>query len=347
MKRRNRTLNNEIELTKIKELTKTYTGLKRKAPIHDIYSRLVSNQQWGKQLPNFGDDTAVIPNGDGYLLLSADGIMPKLLANEPYAAGKASIMVCVNDIYSMGGKPLAIVNVLGCMDETMRNEIIEGLRKGCDKLRVPMVGGHLHPDSPLPTLSVAALGFAKKLLRSHLAQDGQDIVVAVDLDGKPGCKSVTSWDTNSGKSSEEIIYRLEALTTIAEKELANCCKDISNAGLLGTISIMMENSAKGAVINISKIPVPTGIDFIQWNHCFQGYGFVLGVDPEFTNEVVSIFEDRNVTASVVGKVSNERKVIITDGFLKETLFDFSFEKITGISCQSEYGEKDKGKEKGK
>ncbi|MGZ3613685.1 MAG: AIR synthase related protein, partial [Thermodesulfobacteriota bacterium] len=37
--------------------------------------------------------------------------MTKLLVNEPYAAGKASVMVTVNDIYSMGGKPLAMVNV--------------------------------------------------------------------------------------------------------------------------------------------------------------------------------------------------------------------------------------------
>ena len=321
-----------VKLSEIKKLIKSYVGVKRKAPIQDIFSQLVSNQQWGKQLPNFGDDAAVIPNGDGYLLLSADGIMPNLLANEPYAAGKASIMVCVNDIYSMGGKPLAMVNVLGCGDERMRREIVNGLKKGCDKLRVPMVGGHIHPDSDIPSLSLAILGYAKKVLRSHLARDGQDIVVAVDLTGKPGCKSVTSWDTNSGKSPEEIIRRLEALPIIAERDLATCCKDISNAGLLGTISIMIENSARGAIIDISKIPVPMGIDFIQWNHCFQGYGFVLGVDPEFTNEVISIFEDRNVTASVIGQVNDERKVIITNGSLRETLFDFSFEKITGISC---------------
>ena len=43
----------------------------------------------------------------------ADGMMTKLLVNEPYAAGKASVMVAVNDIYSMGGRPLAMVNVTG------------------------------------------------------------------------------------------------------------------------------------------------------------------------------------------------------------------------------------------
>lgn len=320
-----------VNLLEVINLTKTYIGVKRKAPIEDIFSCLVSSQQWGSQLPNFGDDAAVIPNGDGYLLLAADGIMPHLLANEPYAAGKASIMVCVNDIYSMGGRPLAIVNVLACGDEKMRSEIVQGLKKGCDKLRVPMVGGHVHPDSDTPMLSVAILGHAKKVLRGHLAEDGQDIIVAVDLSGKPGCKSVTSWDTNSEKSPEEIARRLEALPIIAERDLATSCKDISNAGLLGTVSIMMENSAKGAIIDISKIPVPKGIDFIRWNHCFQGYGFVLGVNPEFTGDVIDIFEDRNVTASVVGRVNNTRKVEITNGLLRKTLFDFNVDKITGIA----------------
>lgn len=321
-----------VKLSEVKKKIKTYVGVKRKAPIENIFSCLVSSQQWGTQLPNYGDDAAVLPNGEEYLLLAADGIMPHLLANEPYAAGKASIMVCVNDIYSMGGKPIAMVNVLGCSDETMRAEIVRGLKKGCEKLRVPMVGGHVHPDADTPMLSLAILGQANKVLRSHLARDGQNIIVAVDLTGKPGCKSVTSWDTNSDKSSEEIIRRLEALPLIAERCLATSCKDISNAGLLGTLSIMMENSAKGAIIDISKIPTPEGMDFIQWNHCFQGYGFVLGVDPKFTDDVIAIFEDRNVTAAVVGKVNDTRKVVIASGLSRKTLFDFNVEKITGITC---------------
>ena len=39
-------------------------------------------------------------------------MMTELLGNEPYAAGKASVMVTVNDIYAMGGRPIGMVNVL-------------------------------------------------------------------------------------------------------------------------------------------------------------------------------------------------------------------------------------------
>jgi len=165
-----------------------------------------------------------------------------------------------------------------------------------------------------------------------LAKHGQDIIVAVDMVGEPGCHSVMSWDSHSGKSSEDILHRLEALPKIAEEELSHCCKDISNAGLLGTISIMMENSAAGAVIDMNRIPVPEKMGIIPWCLSFQGYGFVLSVDPENAETVIDLFEHRGISAAVVGKVTNDRKIILEKDGETETLFDFSNEKITGISC---------------
>ena len=144
----------------------------RKGPIAEVYDKLILHGVSGPQLPSYGDDAAVIPFKDEYLLLAADGMMTRLLQNEPYAAGKASVMVTVNDIYSMGGRPLAMVNVLAGGDDAHRSKIIDGIRKGCEKLNVPMVGGHLHPDGETPALSVAILGRAKRLLRSHLADPG-------------------------------------------------------------------------------------------------------------------------------------------------------------------------------
>ena len=304
----------------------------RKKPIEDIFTTLLLHGEPGPHLPNFGDDAAVIPWKDGFLLLAADGIMTKLLVNEPYAAGKSAVMVTVNDIYSMGGKPIAMVNVLASGDEAHRRQVVEGIRKGCEKLMVPMVGGHLHPDAPseVPSLSVAILGSAQKVLRSHLAQAGDNIVFAADLKGQRGCHSVVSWDANSGKSPEQLRYRLEALPLIAEREWAHAAKDVSNAGLLGTISIMMENSGKGAVIDIPSIPFPSTLTLSDWVVCFQSFGFVLSVPPAFTEEVIALFRQREIDAAVVGKVMSERRVVLKHGTEAQTLFDFEKDKITGI-----------------
>ena len=325
----------EIDIDQIINRVRNYEGLLRKRPIEDVFDKLVSQGQPGLQLPNFGDDAAVIPWKEGFLLLAADGIMTRLLVNEPYAAGKASVMVTVNDIYSMGGRPLAMVNVLASGDEGQRSKVVEGIRKGCEKLKVPMVGGHLHPDAPgsSPSLAVAILGYANKLLRGHLAKAGDDIILAVDLKGDKGCRSVVSWDANSGKTPEELLYRLEALPLIAEREWSQAAKDVSNSGIIGTASIMMENSGRGAIIDLDSIPKPGEIGLSDWLVCFQSFGFVLSVQPERSKGVISLFHEREITAAVIGRVTEQSTVVLKHGLESKLLFDFRKDKITGIVYQ--------------
>ena len=322
----------KTSLSEIVSNVRNYAGLVRKKPIEDVFTKLLLQGVPGPHLPNFGDDAAVIPWKDGFLLLAADGIMTKLLINEPYAAGKSAVMVTVNDIYSMGGKPLAMVNVLASGEEVHRAQVVEGIRRGCEKLMVPMVGGHLHPDAPseVPSLSVAILGWAHKVLRSHLAQAGDNIVFAADLQGQRGCYSVVSWDANSGKTPEQLRYRLETLPLIAEREWAHAAKDVSNAGLLGTISIMMENSGKGAVIDLTSIPFPAILELSDWLLCFQSFGFILSVATELSDSVTALFRDRHIDARVIGKVVEDTKITVKDGSETQTLFDFEKDKITGI-----------------
>ena len=321
-----------INLDQIVNRIRNYEGLLRKQPIENVFDKLVLHGQSGLQLPNFGDDAAIIPWKEGFLLLAADGIMTRLLINEPYAAGKASVMVTVNDIYSMGGRPLGMVNVLASGDEDHRAKVVEGIKKGCEKLKVPMVGGHLHPDAPgnSPSLAVAILGYSNKLLRSHLAKAGDDLIFAVDLKGDKGCRSVVSWDANSGKTPEELLYRLETLPLIAEKELAQAAKDVSNAGILGTVSIMLENSGKGAIIELDSIPKPAEIELSDWLVCFQSFGFVFSVSPEKSEAVIALFREREITTAVIGKVTDESIVKLKNGPESKVLFNFLKDKITGI-----------------
>ncbi len=322
----------DINLDPIVDSVRNYLGLVRKKPIKAVVEKLYATHKYGNALPNFGDDAAVIPFKDEYLLFATDGMMTGLIINEPYAAGKASVMVTVNDIYSMGGRPIGLVNVLASGDEEQRSLIVDGIKKGCTKLQVPMLGGHLHPDPEIktPSLSVAILGCAKNLLRSHLAKEGDDLILAVDLNGRPGCQSVVSWDANSGKSAEQLLFRLEILPLIAEKKLSCAAKDISNAGILGTISIFLENSGKGGCIDLEAIPRPDSIALKDWLHCFQSFGFILAVNPENSQTVLNLFSKRNIDANIIGKVSQTDQVILEQNKASRILFDFKTDEITGI-----------------
>ena len=178
---------------------------------------------------------------------------------------------------------------------------------------------------------MAILGRAQKLLRSHLAKPEDDLVFAADLSGQIGCSSVTSWDANSGKTTEELLYRLEALPLIAEQQWACACKDVSNAGLLGTLSIMMENSGTGALIDLRAIPCPAPLELPKWLISFQSFGFILSAKPEFSTRIIGLFKERSIDAAVVGKVLNGHTVTVAAGPESQVLFNFERDRITGIT----------------
>jgi hypothetical protein len=308
-----------------------YPGITRKRNIYKITSALADMADFGNTAIGFGDDAAAIYHNGEYLLLAADGIWSGLIEANPYGAGKASVMASVNDIYAMGGRPLAMVNVIGIPDSSYYDEIVRGIRKGCEKFRVPMVGGHLHPDTRELSLSVAILGSATKLLRSDNASQGQDLVFAVDLEGRGfQCRPVISWDTNSGKTTEQVLARLNILPILAEQSLCATCKDVSNGGLLGTIALLLETSKKGAIVHIDNVPRPLDFPLTDWLKAFLSYGFILTVNKELTSQVIDAFSQQQITARVIGTIIDERCLHISLEGEQEILFDLMREPITGI-----------------
>jgi len=314
----------------IQQIT-NYPGITRKRDIYKITSALADMADFGNTAIGFGDDAAAIYHNGEYLLLAADGIWSGLIEANPYGAGKASVMASVNDIYAMGGRPLAMVNVIGIPDSSYYDEIVRGIHKGCEKFRVPMVGGHLHPDTREVSLSVAILGSAKKLLRSDNAMPGQDLVFAVDLEGRGfQCKPVLSWDTNSGKTSEQALARLNILPRLAEENLCATCKDVSNGGLLGTIALLLETSKVGARVNIDAVPRPLDFPLADWLKAFLSYGFILTVNKELTSKVIEAFSQQRITALAIGTIIDERRLHVTLAGEQGILFDLVRDPITGI-----------------
>lgn len=59
-----------------------------------------------------GDDCAAIPDGDGYLLFAAEGMLPAFVAGDPWFAGYSAVMVNLSDVAAMGGWPLAVTDVI-------------------------------------------------------------------------------------------------------------------------------------------------------------------------------------------------------------------------------------------
>ncbi len=321
-----------MELQDIIRDIRNYAGITRKKDIGRVVEILQGNQgaAQSRVVTGFGEDAAAISYGDHYLLLAAEGMWPRFINAEPYAAGKAAVTASVNDIYAMGGRPLAMVNVLSVSTGEQLDRVMEGVRKGCDKLMVPMVGGHLNPDAGEVSLAVSILGTARSLLKSTNAREGQKIILAVDLNGERGqCKSVTSWDVHSGKTSDYLVERLSLLPYVAEMGLCQTAKDVSNGGIVGTLSLLCEYSGAGALLNLDAIPRPPDMELLGWIKAFFSYGFLLCVEDPSLPSCLEAFQKKGITAVVIGDILKERRMILRYNGDDAVLFDFTRETLTG------------------
>ncbi len=307
-----------------------FVGITRKKQIGNLMQFFPIESE--RIIASFGEDAAVIDDGEEVMLLAADGIWSKLMEVDPEWAGYCSVLVNVHDIAAMGGWPVAMVDVLSVGNSEIANKVLLGMKKGIEKFNVPIVGGHLHPDTPYSALDVAILGKAKKnaVILSSTAKEGEVIIAAADMDGKAHPKFTINFDSTSFKDRKTLLMQLGAMRELGERGLVRAGKDISNPGLLGTLGMLLETSNVGAVVDVESIPVPAGLDLSSWLKMYPGMGFVVTAKSEDAERVLEVFLRRGLTAKVIGQVTADRRLIIRKGLEEAVLFDLTRECVTGI-----------------
>jgi putative methanogenesis marker protein 2 len=307
-----------------------FTGITRKKSIGDLikYFPVCSDNI----VASFGEDAAVIDNGDEALLLAADGIWEKLLEADPEWAGYCSVLVNIHDIAAMGGWPIAMVDVLSVSHKHIADAVLRGMRMGIEKFNVPIIGGHLHPDTPYSALDVAILGKARKnsVILSSTARSDELVVVAVDLDGRIHPSFQINYDSTSFKEREILLKQISSMRTLAEAGLLSAGKDISNPGMLGTLGMLLETSRIGANVDLELVPIPENLSMIEWLKMYPGMGFIATTARENVEEVMQIFRKSMLTPAIIGKTLADRKLSIQSGKREAILFDFKRDCITGI-----------------
>lgn len=326
-----------MELQRIVREIREFEGVLRKKPIAelvDIFKSVCS--EYSNSVVDFGDDAAVIDiGGKDYILFAADGIWGRLINASSWWSGYSSVLVNVNDIVAMGGKPIAMVNVLSSDDKNVATEIIRGVKDGIAKFGVPMVGGHLHPDTPYTSFSVAIIGTVKKgcLIRSSTANTGDAIIVAYDMDGRVGPNSPYSFDSTTMKAPEEVRAKYKVMQELGERKLVTSGKDISNPGTIGTLAMLLETSSKGACVDLTRIPSPKNIDFLQWLKIHPATGFIVTASSEKKSKVLHLFEKAGYKAANIGIIQDTYRLDICTKNECAIVFDFKKDTLTGISSK--------------
>jgi putative methanogenesis marker protein 2 len=325
---------NNCSVDSVAKAIREYEGVTRKRSIGDMIKAL--HFECPDVIASFGEDAAVIRHGDEALLLAADGIWSRLMEADPLWAGYCAILVNIHDIAAMGGRPLACVDVLSISNERIRDLVSEGMQIAAAQFGVPVVGGHLHPDTPYSVVDVAILGVARldSVIYSHTAQPGDQVIAAIDLEGRIHPSCILNWDSVTMKSPERVRAQVEVMRKLGEDHLVTAGKDISNPGVIGTLGMLLEISGRGAEIELDAIPRPDlaahGMTFEHWVRVYPGMGFILTAREEHVEEVCRRFAREGMSARSIGKVTDNGALSITYRDQKTQVFDLKKNGIMRI-----------------
>jgi AIR synthase-related protein len=279
-----------------------------------------------------GDDTAALPSDDGFTLFAAEGMRPELVAADPWFAGFCSVMVNLSDIAAMGGRPWAVVDAL-FMGSGENERVLEGMQAASELFGVPVVGGHTARVNGPTLLAVAVVGKARRLISSHAAKAGQIVVMAVDLRGSFRGNG-GAFNSATTASAQQLRASLAVLPELAEAGLVGAGKDISMAGVCGSLAMLLETSGVGAVLDLERMPAPPDVEPLRWLTAFPSFGYVLSVDEGAVQQVCARFDAVGVTCATVGSVNDSRRLVLQHGEDRALYLDLAERAFTGFGSQA-------------
>lgn len=274
-----------------------------------------------------GDDGAVLPAGQGSVVVGGEAMLPAFVAADPHGAGVSAVLANVNDLAAMGARPVALLDtVVGSAD--VAREVLSGMRWAGRRYDVPIVGGHLTITDGPPAVSAFGVGRAVRVLSALNTAVGQSLVVAACTDGvmRTDFPFFPSFDERGDRLAGDV----RLLPKLAESGLVAAAKDVSMAGLVGSLAMLLEPNRLGVRVDLTVLPRPVGVELVDWLGSFPCYAFVLTCPPGAAPGCVGAFHDRGLSAAVVGILDDTGQILLQDQDRHALVFDLGTEAITHL-----------------
>jgi selenophosphate synthetase-related protein len=308
----------EAELEALAAMVRTAPGLLAKRDL-ELLAKLDSDID--------GDDAALIPHGDEHIVVCGEAIAPGFVASDPRAAGAAAVVTNVSDVRAMGGRPLAIVDMLVSPDREHAEAVLEGLRSASRLLGVPIAGGHLTLGHA-PALSASCTGVVRTPLRGSAARPGDVLLAAFSLEGSYLNDDGTFFSSLRARSPELLRTDGEALVEVAEQGLCHAARDVSMPGVAGSLLQMIDTAGCGAVLDVEQLPRPGETPLARWLLTFPSFGFLLAARPEHVEAARSVFTRRGLACAPCGEFEEGRALRLAAGSSSVEVWDLMRDPLT-------------------
>lgn len=313
-----------VDLAGLAAAVRDHAGLTGKRPISAVGGFVDATDP----VSGPGDDAAVVEMSGRFAVACGEAMHPPFVRADPRGAGMAAVLANVNDVAAMGAVPRAVVNTV-VAPAAVAAEALRGMADAAALYGVPVVGGHLTEHDGEPALSafaVGELGRPGEVLSVTRAAPGQDLVFACCIDGKMRSDFgfFSTLQSRGPRLADDIRLPAEA----ARRGMAAAARDVSMAGAVGSLAMLLEYRRLGAVVDLDRLPAPAGVDLGRWLTCFPAYAFWFTTDRP--DECADLFRSAGLTAAAVGSVTADGVLHLRQGDQTEPVIDLTQEPVTGL-----------------
>ncbi|WP_404451320.1 phosphoribosylformylglycinamidine synthase subunit PurL [Virgibacillus necropolis] len=251
-------------------------------------------------------------------------------AVEPYEGAATGVGGIIRDVFSMGARPVAMMNSLRFGNLTTERvkylfkEVVHGIAGYGNCVGVPTVGGEVqfddsYQDNPLVNAMCVGLIDHKDIQKGIAAGIGNTVIYAGAATGRDGIHGATFASDDLAEDANKDRPAVQVGDPFMEKLLIEAClevihcdslvgmQDMGAAGLTSSASEMASKAGTGMEMNLDLVP--------QREQNMNAYELMLSESQERMllvakkgqeQEIIDIFEKYGLQAVAVGEVIEEK-----------------------------------------
>ncbi|MEH6992026.1 phosphoribosylformylglycinamidine synthase subunit PurL [Neobacillus drentensis] len=280
-----------------------------------------------------GEGAGIVDIGDNQAVVFKIESHNHPSAIEPYQGAATGVGGIIRDIFSMGARPIALLNSLrfGELDESARvrylfKEVVAGIAGYGNCIGIPTVGGEIQFEACYegnPLVNAMCVGLIDhKDIKKGLAQGvGNTVMYVGAKTGRDGIHGATFASEELTEQSDEKRPAVQVGDPFMEKLLLEAClelihsdalvgiQDMGAAGLTSSSAEMASKAGMGIEMNLDLVPQrETGMTAYEMMLSESQERMLIVIKKGREQEINELFSKYDLEAVAIGTVTDDKKL---------------------------------------
>ena len=283
------------------------------------------------------ENAGVIDIGDGLVVIMKIESHNHPSAIEPYQGAATGVGGIVRDIFTMGARPIALMNSLrfGPLTDSRNRYLFGGVVGGIagygNCLGIPDIGGEIffadcYSANPLVNALCLGIAEAKHLVRARAYGEGNLLMLVGADTGRDGLHGASGLASRTFEDERELRSTVQVGNPFLEKLLIEACLELAQTdwiagmqdlGAAGLTSSAVESASRGGggiEIDVLKIPRrEKGMTPYEVMLSESQERMLVVVKKGYEGKVKALFDRWELRSDIIGRVTGDGLTRITEG----------------------------------